>query len=156
MKKRIALFLAFCLLFAALPTLAEDVQIGYVNTETKVYMDASDKAMVEGTASLGAQVRIEEETLADGVGWYRVTFLANEKTGWVLADDVDLVIAKKAIVPKQSEPAAALKNKLEGLLRNAAVFGVDLIDAGLADRVCENFSRLLTGPGAVRAALKAL
>jgi fructuronate reductase len=53
-------------------------------------------------------------------------------------------------------PAAALKTKLEGLLRNAAIFGVDLIDAGLADLVCENFSRLLVGPGAVRAALKAL
>lgn len=107
MKKLIALFLAFSLLLAALPALAEDVQIGYVNTETKVYMDASDKAMVDGVVSLGAQVRVEEETLTDGVGWYRVTFLDNEKTGWVLADDVDLVIAKKAIVPKQTEPAAA-------------------------------------------------
>lgn len=107
MKKLTALFLAFSLLLAALPALAEDVQIGYVNTETKVYMDASDKAMVDGVVSLGTQVRIEEETLTDGIGWYRVTFLANEKTGWVLADDVDLVIAKKAIVARQAEPAAA-------------------------------------------------
>ena len=53
-------------------------------------------------------------------------------------------------------PAAALKTKLEGLLRNAAIFGVDLIDAGLADLVCENFSKLLVGPGAVRETLKAL
>jgi uncharacterized protein YgiM (DUF1202 family) len=107
MKKLTALFLVFSLLLAALPALAEDVQIGYVNTETKVYMDASDKAMVDGVVSLGTQVRIEEETLTDGIGWYRVTFLANEKTGWVLADDVDLVIAKKAIVARQAEPAAA-------------------------------------------------
>lgn len=107
MKRMIAWFLTLCFLLAALPALAEDVQIGYVNTETKVYMDASDKAMVDGVVSLGAQVRVEEETLTDGVGWYRVTFLANEKTGWVLADDVDLVIAKKAIVPKQTAPAVA-------------------------------------------------
>ncbi len=107
MKKTLALILALCLLLPAAQAAAEDVQIGYVNGDTKVYMDASDKAMVEGTAGLGAQVRIEEETLADGIGWYRVTFLANEKTGWVLADDVDLVIAKKAITRKQSEPAAS-------------------------------------------------
>ncbi|MBQ6960661.1 MAG: PDZ domain-containing protein [Clostridia bacterium] len=107
MKKLIALFLSLCLLLAALPALADGPQIGYVNGETKVYMDASDKAMVDGVASLGTQVRIEEETLTDGVGWYRVTFLSNEKTGWVLADDVDLVIAKKAITARQAEPSAA-------------------------------------------------
>ncbi len=105
-RKMTALLLALCLLAAVLPVTAEDVQIGYVNTETKVYMDASDKAMVDGTVSLGTQVRVEEETLTDGVGWYRVTFLANNKTGWLPADDVDLVIAKKAIAPKQTASAA--------------------------------------------------
>ena len=50
----------------------------------------------------------------------------------------------------------ALKKKLQGLLSNAAIFGVDLIKAGLADKVCENFSKLISGPGAVRAALKNL
>ena len=105
-KKLMSLILALCFLLAALPAMAEDPQIGYVNTETKVYMDASDKAMVDGTVELGTQVRIEEETLTDGVGWYRVTFLANNKTGWLLADDVDLVIAKKAITSIQPSAAA--------------------------------------------------
>ena len=105
-KKLMSLILALCFLLAALPAMAEDPQIGYVNTETKVYMDASDKAMVDGTVELGTQVRIEEETLTDGVGWYRVTFLANNKTGWLLADDVDLVIAKKAITSVQPSAAA--------------------------------------------------
>ena len=52
--------------------------------------------------------------------------------------------------------AEALKTKLEGLLRNAAVFGVDLIEAGLADLVCADFAKLIAGKGAVRAALQAL
>ena len=43
--------------------------------------------------------------------------------------------------------------KLEGLLRNAAVFGVDLVEAGLADQVCAYFEELTAGPGAVRATL---
>ena len=44
-------------------------------------------------------------------------------------------------------------SRLEGLLRNKAIFGVDLIEAGLADRVCGYFAELTAGPGAVRATL---
>ena len=52
--------------------------------------------------------------------------------------------------------AAELLEKLKPLLDNAAIFGVSLLDAGLAETVCENFRRLIAGPGAVRAALKEL
>ena len=41
--------------------------------------------------------------------------------------------------------------KLEGLLRNETIFGVDLVEAGLADKVCDYFVELTAGPGAVRA-----
>ncbi len=43
--------------------------------------------------------------------------------------------------------------RLEGLLRSRTVFGVDLVEAGLADRVCAYFTELTAGPGAVRATL---
>ena len=43
--------------------------------------------------------------------------------------------------------------KLEGLLHNATIFGVDLVEAGLADKVCAYFTELTAGPGAVRATL---
>ena len=43
--------------------------------------------------------------------------------------------------------------KLEGLLRNKTIFGVDLIEAGLADKVCAYFTELTAGVGAVRATL---
>ena len=43
--------------------------------------------------------------------------------------------------------------KLEGLLRNKTVFGVDLYEADLADKVCGYFEELTAGPGAVRATL---
>ncbi len=105
--KKLALLLALTIMCSALPAFAEDVQIGYVNTDTKVYMDASEKAIVDGSASLGTQVRIEEETLNDGIGWYRVTFLAKDKVGWVKADDVDLVIAKKPITAGNPAAGAA-------------------------------------------------
>ena len=52
--------------------------------------------------------------------------------------------------------AAALKARLSGLLKNSAIFGVDLMEAGLADQVCADFAALIAGKGAVRAALKAI
>ena len=42
---------------------------------------------------------------------------------------------------------------LRPLLSNASVFGVDLYEAGLADKVCAYFEELTAGPGAVRATL---
>ncbi len=98
MVKRLALLLAVMLAIPPLMSVAEDAQIGYINEDTKIYMDASEKAIVDGNASLGMQVRVEEEKASEGLDWYRVTFLANSHEGWVKADDVDLVIAKKPIV----------------------------------------------------------
>ena len=50
----------------------------------------------------------------------------------------------------------ALKARLDGLLRNQAIFAVDLVDIGLADLVCDNFARLIAGKGAVRETLKSI
>ena len=44
--------------------------------------------------------------------------------------------------------------KLRALLSNAGIFGVDLYEAGLAERVCGYFTELCAGPGAVRETLK--
>ena len=43
--------------------------------------------------------------------------------------------------------------QIEGLLRNRTIFGVDLVEAGLADKVYGYFVELTAGPGAVRATL---
>ncbi|MBR2186475.1 MAG: mannitol dehydrogenase family protein [Lachnospiraceae bacterium] len=44
--------------------------------------------------------------------------------------------------------------EIEPLLHNAAIFGTDLYEAGLAEKVISYFAELITGPGAVRAALR--
>ena len=44
-------------------------------------------------------------------------------------------------------------SRLEGLLRNKTIFGVDLVEAGLGDKVCAYFTELTAGPGAVRSTL---
>jgi fructuronate reductase len=42
---------------------------------------------------------------------------------------------------------------LRPLLSNAKIFGVDLYEAGLAEKVCSYFKELTAGKGAVRATL---
>ena len=44
--------------------------------------------------------------------------------------------------------------KLKGILSNANIFGIDLYEAGIGERIEEMFVEEIAGPGAVRATLK--
>ena len=52
------------------------------------------------------------------------------------------------------ETEVSLKEKLEGLLRNQKIFGVDLIEIGLADEVIGYLKSMTAGKGAVRKTLR--
>ena len=54
---------------------------------------------------------------------------------------------------KLGDPESA-RGKLNAILSNASIFGVDLYEAKLADKVEGFVCEMLAGPGAVRAALK--
>jgi len=48
----------------------------------------------------------------------------------------------------------SVEGKLEPILSNAAIFGVNLYEAKLADKVEGFLKEMLAGPGAIRATLK--
>jgi fructuronate reductase len=50
--------------------------------------------------------------------------------------------------------AEEIKKEVLPLLKNPVIFGTDLEECGLADRVAEDFAKLLKGKGAVRKALQ--
>ena len=52
------------------------------------------------------------------------------------------------------ETEETLRNKLEGLLRNKKIFGIDLIEAGLDKLVINYLCRMTAGKGAVRKTLQ--
>lgn len=54
---------------------------------------------------------------------------------------------------KLGQPESA-RGKLRPILSNAAIFGVDLYEVGLAETVETMFAEMLTGPGAVRETLR--
>ena len=51
---------------------------------------------------------------------------------------------------EEADVEAALKPVLE----DAKIFGVNLYEVGMAEKVCGYFKELIAGPGAVRATLK--
>ena len=50
--------------------------------------------------------------------------------------------------------AAEAMDELSGLLSSEKVFGINLVQCGLAERVCEYFAELIASTGDVRATLK--
>ncbi len=56
--------------------------------------------------------------------------------------------------PLRLGDAGPFRELLAPLLSDARVFGVDLYEAGLGERVEDNFTELIAGPGAVRSTLK--
>jgi fructuronate reductase len=53
----------------------------------------------------------------------------------------------------QTGPEQALHGKLQPILCNPSLFGLDLYEAGLGERVEEHFAHMIAGPGAVRKVL---
>ena len=63
----------------------------------------------------------------------------------------ELTAAVEGIVVGKPE---TYTGQLKGILSNANIFGIDLYEAGIGDKVEEMFLEEIAGPGAVRAALK--
>ena len=86
-------------------------------------------------------------------GWLRYLMGVNDR-GEVFEQSPDpLLETAKAYVKDMKLGEKPDTKKLEGLLRNATIFGVDLVDAGLADKIYDYFTELTEGVGAVRKAL---
>lgn len=47
-----------------------------------------------------------------------------------------------------------VKTLVEPLLRTSRIFGVDLYEVGMGETVCQMFTEMMAGPGAVRATLE--
>lgn len=88
-------------------------------------------------------------------GWLRY-LLAVDDQGAPMAVSSDPMLASlqaelSGVTLGQPE---SVKGKLTGILTNPTLFGVNLVDAGLADKVEALVAEELAGPGAVRATLK--
>ncbi len=88
-------------------------------------------------------------------GWLRYLLGVDDK-GEEMAVSADPMLAQlqeQLAGVKVGEPDS-YKGQLNGILSNPVIFGVNLYDAGVADKVETMFCEMLAGPGAVRATLK--
>ncbi|WP_337543791.1 hypothetical protein [Mitsuokella jalaludinii] len=65
-----------------------------------------------------------------------------------------LLIGPLALAGVQLGQPQSVQGAIRPILENEVLFGVNLYEAGLADKVERMLSEMLAGPGAVRATLK--
>jgi len=72
-----------------------------------------------------------------------------------LLDTVCPVVEQYKLVAQMggSVPAKELYEALRSVLENEKIFGVNLYEVGMAERVCDYLSQMLVGPGSIRATL---
>ena len=88
-------------------------------------------------------------------GWLRYLLAVDDegKEMPVSADPMLPALQAELVGVELGKPESC-KGKLESILTNKVLFGVDLKEVGLAEKIEGYLSELLAGPGAVRATLK--
>ncbi|HJB06933.1 MAG TPA: mannitol dehydrogenase family protein [Candidatus Enterocloster faecavium] len=88
-------------------------------------------------------------------GWCRYLLGVDDKgQTFELSPDPMIPELKKALEGVEAGKPESYHGQLKGILSNANIFGIDLYEAGIGERIEEMFREELAGPGAVRAALE--
>ncbi|MBP5604071.1 MAG: mannitol dehydrogenase family protein, partial [Ruminiclostridium sp.] len=70
-----------------------------------------------------------------------------------LSADLMLEELRKTITSDMFGKKISDRDSIKKILSNTELFGTDLVNAGLADRIIDIFEEMLSAPGAVRKAL---
>ena len=131
------------------------------DTPQRIATDTSQKIPVRFGETLKAYLKEGPEALDALVaiplvfaGWLRY-LLGVDDSGktFELSPDPQLPYLREILKDVRLRETEGLEGKIRPLLENAAIFGVNLYEAGLAGRVTGYFAEMLAGAGAVRATL---
>ena len=88
-------------------------------------------------------------------GWCRYILGVDDKgEAFELSPDPIIPALKKTLEGVEAGKPDSYNGQLKSILSNANIFGIDLYEAGIGERIEEMFKEELAGPGAVRAALE--
>ncbi|MDO4270999.1 MAG: mannitol dehydrogenase family protein [Eubacteriales bacterium] len=88
-------------------------------------------------------------------GWLRYLLGVDDKgDGMEVSSDPMLETLQRQLAGVELGKPETVGDKLRPILSNEAVFAIDLVQAGLADKIEGMFRELVAGPGAVRATLQ--
>lgn len=88
-------------------------------------------------------------------GWCRYLLAVDDKgEAFELSADPMIPELTRALAGIEVGKPESYTGQLKGILSNANIFGIDLYEAGIGERIEEMFVEEIAGPGAVRATLK--
>ena len=130
------------------------------DTPQRIATDTSQKLSIRFGETVKAYIR-EKRNLDDlkaiplvYAGWMRyVLGIDDELKEFTPSADPLLEYARKELENVKIGSSVSVDD-LKSLLENESIFGVNLIEAGLAEKVIKDLNSLLKGKGAVRATLK--
>ena len=130
------------------------------DTPQRIATDTSQKLSIRFGETVKAYLASDELDVKDlkliplvFAGWLRYLMALDDKgSAFEPSPDPLLSEAQSYVVDCRLGEKPDFQ-KLEGLLRNKTIFGVDLVEAGLAGIVCGYFEELCAAPGAVRETL---
>lgn len=129
------------------------------DTPQRIATDTSQKLAVRYGETIKAWAQKEGTDKLELIplviaGWLRyLTAIDDEGNKMELSPDPELENVCKIITPEmvgKAELTAEEKKEIEKLLRNKDLFGVDLCEVGLSEKIMQDFTQMLKERGAVR------
>lgn len=133
------------------------------DTPQRIATDTSQKLSVRFGETVKAYVKLGKVDELNAIplvyaGWLRY-LLAIDDNGnpMTLSDDPlkDKIQKELVSISFKETDRDRIRKAILPVLKDASIFGVDLEEAGLANRVVDDFAKLNEGPGAVRSTLHA-
>lgn len=128
----------------------------------RIATDTSQKLSIRYGETIKAYLASDELNVADlklipmvFAGWLRYLMGINDNgEHFELSADPLLPTVCPYVQNFKLGEKADVKTALEPILKNKQIFGVDLVEIGMADTVCGYFEEMIAGVGAVRATLE--
>lgn len=132
------------------------------DTPQRIATDTSQKLAIRYGETIKAYAASPDLKVADlkliplvFAGWLRYLMAIDDNGApFELSPDPRLNALRPCLSDVSLGADCDVEKLLEPVLKDSTIWGVDLTEVGLADRVCGYFRELIAGPGAVRATLK--
>lgn len=127
----------------------------------RIATDTSQKVAIRFGETMKSYIASSELNVADLsaiplvlAGWLRYLLGVNDQgENFELSSDPMLETLQEQLLGIQFGEKESCKEQLDGILSNANIFGVDLVECGLAQQIKEKFIEMLEGKDAVRRTL---
>lgn len=134
------------------------------DTPQRIATDTSQKLSIRFGETVKAYLRSEQLDVSDlkciplvFAGWIRYLMAVDDNGDpFELSPDPLLETVCPYVASVHLGDTVNAEELLQPLLTNKEIFGVDLTEAGLAPLVCQYFTEMIKGPGAVRAVVESV